>query len=195
MDQLNILDNLKANTGRDSALETLMDVERVMDTANIYVYKNWIEGEVVEGPRIDRYWVTVTLMYPKKLMPNPDGALRIIERGGKVLFGEDTYLKPVKISKPADMETRKKPFTDDPHEQEMRPKLVKIPIWLVKITLPRKFVNSQSSEKIRVSDTELDLDAVTSAYDQNLDQEEALQDGNPQTANQQEIIPDEEPIS
>ena len=37
--------------------------------------------------------------------------------------------------------------------------------------------------------------AVTSAYDQNLDQEEALQDGNPQTANQPEIISDEEPIS
>jgi hypothetical protein len=28
-----------------------------------------------------------------------------------------------------------------------------------------------------------------------LDQEEALQDGNPQTANQPEIISDEEPIS
>ena len=40
MDQNYILNNLRANTSRDSALETLMDFERVMDTANIYAYKN-----------------------------------------------------------------------------------------------------------------------------------------------------------
>jgi hypothetical protein len=106
------------------------------------------------------------------------------------MFGEDTYLKPIKVSSHEDMESRKKPFTDSDAKQEMRPKLIKIPVWLVKITLPRKFVNSQSSEKIRVSDTELDLDAVTSAYDQNLDQEEALQDNNPQSATRPEN-PDE----
>ena len=185
-----INDTITSAFESDSVLNVLIDFEGVLDHLDVYTYENWEKGEVVQGPDLEKYWVTVTLMYPKKLMPNPDGALRIIERGGKVMFGEDTYLKPVKISKPADMETRKKPFTDDPHEQEMRPKLVKIPIWLVKITLPRKFVNSQSSEKIRVADTELDLDAVTSAYDQNLDQEEALQDRNPRTANQPEI-PDE----
>ena len=169
-----INDTITSAFDSDSILNVLIDFEGVLDHLDVYAYENWEKGEVIQGPDLEKYWVTVTLMYPKKLMPNPDGALRIIERGGKVMFGEDTYLKPVKISKPADMETRKKPFTDDPHEQEMRPKLVKIPIWLVKITLPRKFVNSQSSEKIRVADTELDLDAVTSAYDQNLDQEEAF---------------------
>jgi len=173
----------------DSILNVLIDFEGVLDHLDVYTYENWEKGEIIQGPDLEKYWVTVTLMYPKKLMPNPDGALRIIERGGKVFYGEDTYLKPVKISKPEDMEARKKPFTDDPHEEEMRPKLVKIPVWLVKITLPRKFVNSQNSEKIRVSDTELDLDAVTSAYDQNLDQEEALQDKNPQET--QLEVPDE----
>ena len=189
-----INDTITSAFESDSILNVLIDFEGVLDHLDIYAYENWEKGEVVQGPDLEKYWVTVTLMYPKKLMPNPDGALRIIERGGKVFYGEDTYLKPVKISKPEDMETRKKPFTDDPHEEEKRPKLVKIPVWLVKITLPRKFVNSQSSEKIRVSDTELDLDAVTSAYDQNLDQEQALQDGNPQTAQQLEI-PNEQPIS
>jgi hypothetical protein len=104
MDQLNILDNLKANTGRDSALETLMDVERVMDTANIYVYKNWIEGEVVEGPRIDRYWVTVTLMYPKALMPDPEGAMRLIKNGCKVYYTEEELITAAKLRSPDDSE-------------------------------------------------------------------------------------------
>ncbi len=185
-----INDTITSAFDSDSILNVLIDFEGVLDHLDIYAYENWEKGEVIQGPDLEKYWVTVTLMYPKKLMPNPDGALRIIERGGKVMFGEDTYLKPIKVSSHEDMESRKKPFTDSDAKQEMRPKLIKIPVWLVKITLPRKFVNSQSSEKIRVSDTELDLDAVTSAYDQNLDQEEALQDNNPQSATRPEN-PDE----
>ena len=84
MDQNYILNNLRANTSRDSALETLMDFERVLDTANIYAYKNWMEGEIVEGPHIDRYWVTVTLMYYKNQMPDPEGAMRLTKNGCKV---------------------------------------------------------------------------------------------------------------
>ena len=175
----------------DSVLNVLIDFEGVLDHLDVYAYENWEKGEVVQGPDLEKYWVTVTLMYPKKLMPNPEGALRIIERGGKVMFGEDIYLKPVKITSPESMEQRRKPFTDKEGKEELRPKLIKVPIWLVKITLPRKFVNSQSSEKIRVADTELDLDAVTSAYDQNLDQEEALQDNNNPQAQQQSEDPDE----
>ena len=182
-----INDTITSAFESDSILNVLIDFEGVLDHLDIYAYENWEKGEVVQGPDLEKYWVTVTLMYPNKLMPNPDGALRIIERGGKVRYGKDIYLKPVSISKPEDMEMRKKPFTDGNEYEEMRPKLIKVPIWLVEITLPRKFVNSQSSEKIRVADTELDLDAVTSAYDQNLDQEEALQDDNPRTANQPEI--------
>ena len=185
-----INDTITSAFESDSVLNVLIDFEGVLDHLDVYAYENWEKGEIVQGPDLEKYWVTVTLMYPKKLMPNPEGALRIIERGGKVMFGEDIYLKPVKITSPESMEQRRKPFTDKEGKEELRPKLIKVPIWLVKITLPRKFVNSQSSEKIRVADTELDLDAVTSAYDQDLGSEDALQDENPQTANQPEI-PDE----
>ena len=35
----------------------------VLDNLNVYAYKNLLKGEAVEGPKIERYWVTVTLMY------------------------------------------------------------------------------------------------------------------------------------
>ena len=50
MDQNYILNNLSVyNTSRNSALETLMNLESVIDPANIYAYENWQEGEIVEG--------------------------------------------------------------------------------------------------------------------------------------------------
>ena len=98
-----INDTITSAFDSDSILNVLIDFEGVLDHLDIYAYENWEKGEVIQGPDLEKYWVTVTLMYPKKLMPNPDGALRIIERGGKVMFGEDTYLKPIKVSSDEDV--------------------------------------------------------------------------------------------
>jgi hypothetical protein len=162
MDQLNILDNLKANTGRDSALETLMDVERVMDTANIYVYKNWIEGEVVEGPRIDRYWVTVTLMYPKALMPDPEGAMRLIKNGCKVYYTEEELITAAKLRSPDDSEGQDNAAGKRPGQTRAK-KVIK-PIWLVTLVMPRKYLDDVEASKLRVDDQDINSDSVEQAY-------------------------------
>ena len=102
MDQIDIVSQLDNNINSNSALETLMQVDNVLERLNVYAYKNWIEGEVVEGPRIERYWVTVTLMYPEKLMPDPDGATRIIDFGGKVYYAKDKLVTAAKLVDPED---------------------------------------------------------------------------------------------
>ena len=172
MDQLNILDNLKANTGRDSALETLMDVERVMDTANIYVYKNWIEGEVVEGPRIDRYWVTVTLMYPKALMPDPEGAMRLIKNGCKVYYTEEELITAAKLRSPDDSEGQDNAAGKRPGQTRAK-KVIK-PIWLVTLVMPRKYLDDVESSKLRVDDQEINSGAVQKAYTDEISDESSL---------------------
>lgn len=172
MDQINILDNLKANTGRDSALETLMDIERVMDTANIYTYKNWIEGEIVEGPKIDRYWVTITLMYPNKLMPDPEGALRLIKNGCKVYFAEDVLITAAKLKSPDDSEGQD--GADGKRPGQTRAKKVKKPVWLVTLVMPRKYLDDVESSKLRVDDQAINSDSVEQAYTDEISDDSAL---------------------
>ena len=162
MDQNYILNNLRANTSRDSALETLMDFERVMDNANIYAYKNWMEGEIVEGPHIDKYWVTVTLMYPKALMPDPEGAMRLTRNGCKVYFAEEEYITAAKLRSPDDSEGQD--GADGRRPGQTRAKRVIKPIWLVTIVMPRKYMNDVEAAKLRVEDQGIDSNAVEQAY-------------------------------
>ena len=162
MDQNYILNNLRANTSRDSALETLMDYERVMDNANIYAYKNWMEGEIVEGPHIDRYWVTVTLMYHKNLMPDPEGAMRLTRNGCKVYFAEEEYITAAKLKSPDDSEGQD--GADGRRPGQTRAKRVIKPIWLVTIVMPRKYMNDVEAAKLRVDDQGIDSNAVEQAY-------------------------------
>jgi hypothetical protein len=62
-------------------MSTLLDFERVLDEADLYAYKNWLLGELVQGPDIGKYSVTCVFMWPYKLMPDPRGAKRLATIG------------------------------------------------------------------------------------------------------------------
>lgn len=142
-----------------SDLSVLLDFEEVLDNLNMYAYKNWEYGEVIAGPDVSRYWITVTLMYPQKLMPDPDAALRLIKHGARVFYKKDTLLEPVKITKPEDLGEM------DPKTGKRKPKKKSTPIWLVTIEMPRDFVDEFESSKVTVNGIDIDMADVDSAYD------------------------------
>lgn len=150
--------------GSENVLDILVEFERVFDQLDIYVYKNWQKGEIIEGPKIDRYWITVTLMYPYKMMPDPEGALRLIDHGCKVWFGKDMLKHVGKIELGADEHGR---------EQDPDKRIVQSPVWLVKVTMPRHFVDEVQTDKADVNGKQVDMDDVSDAYDEDLNSTEA----------------------
>lgn len=150
--------------GSENVLDILVEFERVFDQLDMYVFKNWQKGEIVEGPKIDRYWITVTLMYPHKMMPDPDGALRLIDHGCKVWYSEDTLKHVGKIELGADEHGR---------EQDPDKRIIESKVWLVKVTMPRHFVDEMKTDKADVNGQKIDMEDVSDAYDENLTDEEA----------------------
>lgn len=134
---LNSIRKTLVNISRGSnILDTLIEFERTLDSVNIFAYKNWILGELVEGPEISRYWYKTTWMYPYSLMPDPNAGLRLTKIGAKVSFKKTTFKRPVKVRGPQDWV--------DPVSK--RAKMVKSDVWLVTIELPIKYIN-QDIEK------------------------------------------------
>ena len=155
------LDNLVDSS---SDLNVLIDFEEVLDNLNIYSYKNWEYGEVIAGPEVTKYWVTVTLMYPYKLMPDPDAAMRLIKHGARVFYGKDTFIEPIKITSPDDL-------MPEDENGKRKPKRLKKPIWLVTIEMPRQFVSEFDSNKITINGMDIDMSEVEGAYDSDYDNE------------------------
>tara|TARA_X000001036_G_scaffold26810_1_gene22312 strand:- start:290 stop:820 length:531 start_codon:yes stop_codon:yes gene_type:complete len=155
------LDNLVDSS---SDLNVLIDFEEVLDNLNIYSYKNWEYGEVIAGPEVTKYWVTITLMYPYKLMPDPDAAMRLIKHGARVFYGKDTFIEPVKITSPDDL-------MPEDENGKRKPKRIKKPIWLVTIEMPRQFVSEFDSNKITINGMDIDMSEVEGAYDSDYDNE------------------------
>jgi len=147
--------------------EILIQIEDFFDGLDLYVFKNWFEGEVYKGPEIRRYWVDLTLMYPYKMMPDPQGAMRLIKHGAKVNFSKS--LKEVSV--PSDMEDEASQI------EQNNPESVEEPIWLVSISIPRKFIEELDDDDLELYDDDVDTNDVSDARDENIDQEDALKDG------------------
>ena len=125
-----IIKNIETIYGSNNSLKLLKDFERVIDELDTYVYDNWIDGELVEGPKETRYFVECTFMWPHDKMPEPKGGLRLIEYGCKVEVGESVFSKVRKIKTP-----------DDIRPGTRKGKIDQEPIWLVKITMPKKLMS------------------------------------------------------
>jgi hypothetical protein len=145
-----------------NTLDLLLEFEGVLDDLHIYAYENWIEGEVIKGPVISKYWVEVYLMYPEKKMPNPVAAERLIKHGCYVFFQKETISDNVKIKKESDL-------VYDQDRKKRVPKVHTMNVWLVKIVMPRHLLTDYNVKKISAMTGEIDLDSVIDAYDQGLD--------------------------
>ena len=78
-DLKDIINNIDQIYHSNNSLNLLKDFERVIDELDIYVYENWMDGELMEGPRENRYFVECTFMWPKDRMPEPAGGKRLLE--------------------------------------------------------------------------------------------------------------------
>lgn len=136
-------------------VDVMLAVEDYLDTNDMYVYKNWIDGELVNGPFVRKYWITLTLKWDYEKMPDPSGGLRLLKHGTKLRFRRDLEEVPVEIKSP-----------DDYQPGTKKPKMKKKKIWLVDLMIPRRFVESISPEVMDLYDEEVDMDTADDAVSQ-----------------------------
>ena len=152
----------------ENVLDTLMEFERTLDNAEVFAYKNWIVGELVEGPTVGRYFYRTVWMFPHSMMPDPDGGLRLIKLGASVSFKKGTFKKPVKVHGPQD-------WADT---ESKRAKLGEYPVWLVTIEMPIKYINRglEQSETIIQNDIEKTNQMGADAYEESEPEDQTMDD-------------------
>jgi hypothetical protein len=139
-----IIANIENVYGSNNSLSLLKDFERVFDELDVYVFDNWIDGELVEGPKESRYFVECTLMWPNDKMPEPKGGQRLLEYGCTVQVAETTMSSVRKIKDP-----------DDIRPGTRKGKIDHNPVWMIKIKMPKKLMTD-----INRGYTELDKNKI-----------------------------------
>jgi hypothetical protein len=126
LDELDVIKNIESIYESNSSFTILKDMEKVLDTLDLYVYKNWENGELAEGPKVDRHWVSAKFFWDKDKMPDPAGGKRLLDYDCKVNYTPANMIRPRKIMEP-----------DDIRPGTKKGKLDRKPIWIVEIMMPK----------------------------------------------------------
>lgn len=157
---ISIVDNIKGIYTSDGSMSNLLDYERVLDEADLYAFKNWSIGELVQGPELGRYSATCVFMWPYKMMPDPRGALRLINIGCKVEIAKSKIKVPVEVKN-----------YDDFQPGGKYPKMVEKPVWFMRIEMPVELMDDIKEGSIDIADSQIDLADLDDAYDEDLDKQ------------------------
>lgn len=160
-DYWQIADNIKNIYMSEGTLLTLLDFERVLDSLDVYAFKNWEIGELVQGPIVSKYKVSCIFMWPENLMPDPRGARRLLPFDCEVLFKRTNMKIPLKIEDPSDY----RPGTKIA-------RIIEKKIWLVQITMPKNLMSDIRTGSIQLEEEEVDLEELDNAYSKDLDKEQ-----------------------
>jgi hypothetical protein len=173
-DYWQVADNIRDIYMSDGSLTTLLDFERVLDEMDMYAFKNWAIGELIQGPVISKYRVACTFMWPYKLMPDPRAARRLLPFDCEVNYKKQKIKIPIRITNPSDY----RPGT-------AKARLIEKPVWLVEIVMPKSLMSDIRTGSIEMEDQDIDLEDLDSAYEEDLDKEEYQNDNQAQDAQQQ----------
>lgn len=160
-----IIDTVKGIFTSDGSISVLLDFERVLDEADLYAFKNWELGELVQGPSVKRYSVSCIFMYPYKLMPDPRGAKRLLSIGCSIKF------KKTKIEVPVEVKNY-----DDYMPGTRYPKSIKREVWLVYIEMPKDLMDDIKEGSIDLAGQQIDLQELDDAYAEDLDKEDTSEE-------------------
>ena len=180
---------LKRLSDSSSLTDVLIQMEDFLDSLDLYVFKNWFDGEIVDGPNVSRYWVSMTLKYDYKDMPDPAGGLRLLKHGAKVKFRrgkeEDTETKSsldqsemqrilAVQNQPAQPFRPDQTFNDPEYPEQLPLKK----IWLIDIEIPRQFIEDLEDDDLDLYDKEIEDEAAPfKKPDQDKGTEQSQQEG------------------
>lgn len=131
-------DQIKYISSTNTLLDMLLRFEKVLEEVDLYAFRNWIRGEVLQGPDLDRHYITVKLMYPASEMPDPEGAQRLFNIDCLVKYEKEMLANPVPAQK----------FTDrvvtDRYDDGTLPRRYEVEheeVWVVSVKMPRRYVD------------------------------------------------------
>ena len=162
---ISIVDTIKNIYMSDGAMNTLLDFERVLDEADVYAFRNWINGELVQGPDVGRYSCKCTFMWPYKLMPDPRASLRLSTIGCNIKMMKSKIEVPVAVESYEDFQSGSR-----------YPKMQENQIWFMQIEIPFELMDDIKEGSVDIAGDEIDLSEIEDAYDNDLEQTKTQDD-------------------
>lgn len=173
MDTNNTIQSLYDQSG---LLDILLGVEEYFDNMDLYAYKNWIYGELIEGPIVSKYWVEVVFKYTQETFPDPVATKIFEKQGTKVSVKRDYEITPIQHPRQeSDMQTY---IGGNMGAGVRKPKDERHPVILYRFQIPRRLVNPESFDEYKLMASDFNQSDVNEEIDDPVQSEESTEEQN-----------------
>lgn len=138
-------------------LDAAMEVAAFLEQVGAFAFDNWIDGELVYGPAIEKYYVTIKLMFPKKMPPNPAVFERLTNLECIIEFDEDTY-KRVALIRDDNVEPIEYSADNGFHK-----KIFEHKVWIVTLRVPQRYLSLDGNTVFNIDGEDIyysDIEAI-----------------------------------
>lgn len=144
-----IYNNTRRLNNDKKMLDVSMDVVRFLDEIGAFAYKNWIYGEVVEGPDVKKYYTYIKFMFPEDLVPDPEVLRRLKKLNCVISLDKDDYKKVNLV-------------TGD--FSNMRYKNTMHKVWVVSLEIPNRFLPLDGNTTYNIDGEDINYSEIEVYY-------------------------------
>lgn len=142
-------------------LDILLGVTEYFDNMDLYAYKNWIYGELVEGPIVSKYWVEVVFKYDKETFPDPEATKMFERQGTKIFVKMERENYPIEHPRSMqDMTIALGQNSSVPLPREESKEVI-----LYRFQIPRRLVNPESFDEYKLMTSDFNKSNASASAD------------------------------
>lgn len=152
--------NVNENTNK---LDAAMEVAAFLEQMGAFAFEHWIDAEVVYGPVIEKFYVTMKLMFPKKMPPDLAVIERLCNLDCIVTLEEDTYKRVVHVREKSD---------NDIHGMRtysgFQKKLCEHKVWIIDMKIPQRFLSLDGNTVYNIDGDDILYSDIEAIYDEDV---------------------------
>lgn len=149
-----IYNNTRRLNNDKKVLDVAMDVASFLDEIGAFAYRNWIHGELVDGPTVKKYFTYIKFMFPENLPPDPEVLRRLKKMKCVISIDKDIYKKVTLV-------------TDD--FNNMRYRNTNHTVWSITLEIPNRFLPLDGNTTFNIDGEDVSYDDIEVYYDDNGD--------------------------
>lgn len=160
-----IYKNTKRLNDNSNSLDTVLECVDFLDRMGASSFKNWLNGELVAGPTISKFFVRTVFMFPEKLLPDPDFIERLQSMNCIVNLTKDSYQRVEYVRNEI---TSSNPLTRH---------LVEHKVWLIEILIPQKYLALDGNTLFNIDGEDIEYEDLDVIYDSEATQQIEANEG------------------
>lgn len=135
-----------------SLMDVAMECAYFLEQLGALAFTNWDKGELVSGPYVDKFFSTITMMFPKDHSPDMTVLERLSQMNCKFSYEQETYRRVIS-------------YKENEDDRDYKTKAVDHHVLLLTIKIPNRYLALDGNTVYNIDGIDVNYEDIDVVYD------------------------------